>query len=486
MFMAEAHPQICATVTGRSTDDIRRARAAAERDADLVELRLDTMERPDAAGALHDRRRPAVVTCRPVREGGFFKGSEEERRRVLDEALALGAEYLDIEWDAGFDDLIRARSGRGVVISRHDFNGTPACVSAMLDQMHASGAEIVKLAVKTQSLSDLVPLLDARPSFETILIGMGPAGVASRILAARFRSRWTYAGDGVAPGQLTTSRLLQEFRFRRISPDATIYGVLGRPIAHSLSAAMHNAGFDALKRNAVYVPLEAVDVADFRRFANATGLQGASVTTPFKVDVMSLVDDISPLASAVGAVNTIVVKGHRWIGANTDVDGFIDPLKRRTQREGMRAIVLGAGGAARAVAFALVRDGADVAIAARRAEAAADIARAAGARVSEWPPRQDSWDLLVNATPIGSAASPGSPIPAEAGLTPGGIVYDLISTPNPTELMRAASHAGCEVIGGLEMLVAQAERQFELWTGERPPAGLFADAAAEAVRKRES
>lgn len=483
-FMAE--PQICATVTGRSTEDIRRARAAAEVDADLVELRLDTMEKPDAAGALRDRRRPAVVTCRPVREGGFFNGSEEERRRVLDDACALGAEYLDVEWDAGFDDLIRARGGRGVVISRHDFNGTPSSVSSVLERLHASGAEIVKLAVKTETLSDLVPLLDAQAPFETILIGMGMPGVASRILAARFRSRWTYAGDGVAPGQLTTARLLQEFRFRRIRPDAALYGVLGRPIAHSLSAAMHNAGFDALKLNAAYIPLEAADVADFRRFADATGLQGASVTTPFKIDVMSMVDEVSPLASAVGAVNTIVVSGGRWIGTNTDVDGFLEPLSRRTACRGLRATILGAGGAARAVAFGLLREGADVTITARRADAAANVARAVGARVSEWPPAPGSWDLLVNATPVGGPAVTGSPIASANQLTPGGIVYDLIYTPNPTALMQDAARAGCAVIGGLEMLVAQAEQQFELWTGQRPPAGLFAEAAAEAIRKRES
>jgi 3-dehydroquinate dehydratase/shikimate dehydrogenase len=356
-------------------------------------------------------------------------------------------------------------------------------VTDLLSRMHTSGAEIVKLAVKTRTLSDLVPLLDARPSFETILIGMGTAGVASRVLAARFGSRWTYAGDGVAPGQLSMNRLLHEFRFRRIRPDAAIYGVLGRPVTHSLSAAMHNAGFEARKLNAAYVPLEAADVADFRRFADAADLRGASVTIPFKVDIMPLVDEVTPIARAVGAVNTIVVADGRWIGTNTDAEGFLEPLKRRTDCARLRATVLGAGGAARAVAFALVREGAAVTISARRQEAATAVARSAGAKTDAWPPPAGSWDLLVNATPVGSHAVPGSPL---ASIRGGRIVYDLIYTPTPTELMRAAAQAGCEVIGGLEMLVAQAEQQFELWTGQRPPSGLFADAAAEAIRKRES
>ena len=482
-FLFMAGPQICATVTGRSTDAFRTARTAAEPDADLIELRLDTMDRPDPAAALNGRRRPAIVTCRPVREGGHFAGSEEERRRILEDACALGAEFVDVEWDAGFDGLIRSRGGRGVVMSRHDFSGTPSSLSDLLNEMHASGSEIVKLAVNTRSLSDLVHLLEARPPFEAILIGLGAAGVSSRILAARFGSRWTYAGDGVAPGQLSTTRLLQEFRFRRIRPDAAVYGVLGRPVMNSLSSAMHNAGFDAAGLNAVYVPLEASDVADFRRFAAAMDLRGASVTIPFKVDVTSQLDEVSPLATAVGAVNTIVVTNQRWIGTNTDVDGFLSPLKRRAAIRGLRATVLGAGGAARAVGYALAQEGAKVSISARRTDAADTIARAIGARTDSWPPPADSWDLLVNATPVGSRAVPGSPVSSVAHH---GIVYDLIYDPNPTELMQLAAHAKCEVIGGLDMLVAQAERQFELWTGQRPPAGLFADAAAQAIRKRES
>lgn len=476
-------PRICATVTGASAEALRAARCAAEHEADLVELRLDTMERPDPEAGLNGRARPAVVTCRPVREGGHFTGSEDERRRILERSAALGAEYIDVEWDAGFDDLVRARNGRGIVVSRHDFERTPEDVPELLASMRVTGAEIVKLAVATRSLSDLVPLLDARPPTDSILIGMGSPGVASRILAGRFGSAWTYAGNGVAPGQLTVSRLLHEFRFRRIRNDAAIYGLVGRPIGHSLSAAMHNAGFEAANINAVYVPFEAADIADFRRCAEALGVQGASVTTPFKRDILSMLDEVSPLAASVGAVNTIVKKDGRWIGTNTDVEGFLEPLRRRTPLQGLRATVLGAGGAARGVAFALKREGADVAISARRPAAAAEVAAAIGARVESWPAEPGSWDLIVNATPVGGPAAKGSPLHA---FPSSGIVYDLIYEPDPTELMTAATRAGCRVIGGIEMLAAQAERQFELWTGARPAGGLFAAAAADAIRKRES
>src|SRR5262249_42477172 len=245
--------QLCITVIGRTADDLRRARAFAEADADLVELRVDSMERPDAAAALEGRTTPAVVTCRPLREGGMFEGPEEDRLRVLSEAHALGAEFIDLEWDAVRAPVMQARGGRGVIVSRHVFDCTPRNAAAMMDHLRGQGAEVAKLAAMTERIADLRTLLQAvRPGPSSVLIGMGAGGTATRVLASRYGSRWTYAGDRVAPGQIPASRLIDEFRFRRIKPDGAIYGVLGRPVTHSLSPAMHNAGFAALGLNAVY------------------------------------------------------------------------------------------------------------------------------------------------------------------------------------------------------------------------------------------
>jgi 3-dehydroquinate dehydratase / shikimate dehydrogenase len=481
--------ELCITVIGKTADEIRRQRAAAEADADLIELRLDTMDRPDAAAALDGRKKPAIVTCRPLREGGMFDGPEEDRLRVLDDAHARGAEFIDLEWDALRAPVMQARGGRGVVVSRHVFDCTPANAGAMMDYLRGQGGEIAKLAVMTERLADLRTLLHAsRPDRASILIGMGSGGAATRVLAARYGSRWTYAGNGVAPGQMPASRLLSEFRFRRIRPDAAVYGVLGRPVSRSLSPAMHNAGFAALGLNAVYVPLETRDLEELRPLASEIGLRGLSVTIPFKQDVIPLLDEIAPAAETAGAVNTIAIRdggtglgAGRWIGSNTDADGFLAPLRERgMDLRALRVVLLGAGGAARGVGLALAREGAHVAVSARRADEAARVARAIGGQTTTWPPPAGWWDLLVNATPVGSRAMPGTPFD---GPFDGRLVYDLVYEPDPTELMQRAADAGVEAIGGLAMLVAQAERQFEIWTGQRPPAGLFADAAASA-RKR--
>jgi 3-dehydroquinate dehydratase/shikimate dehydrogenase len=463
-------------------EEIRRGRDAAS-GADIVELRLDYADRPDAAAALEGRRTPIVVTCRAQWEGGRFRGSEEERRRILESALANGADYVDVEAAASFaSDLVRANRGRRIVISEHNFDGVPPDLASRFDALRRYGAEIAKLAVHVDRLEEMIPLFELGRSrgddngHGHILIAMGSAGLTSRILAARLGSRWTYAGDNVAPGQLTLGRLLQDFRFRRIAADAALYGVVGNPIVHSRSPVMHNAGFAALGMNAVYVPLEARDAEDFVRFARGANLRGASITTPFKVGLLPYLDEVEPLAARVGAINTLMVRGGRWIGANTDVDGFLAPLSGRIALGGARAVVLGAGGAARAVAVALADRGAAVTMSARRPDAARDIADAVGGSVTAFPPREATCDLLVNATTAGSVANPGNPM---AGAQPRGrIVYDLVYSPLETELLKDAKAQGCETIGGIEMLIAQAERQFELWTGQRPPRGLFASAVA--------
>jgi 3-dehydroquinate dehydratase/shikimate dehydrogenase len=459
-------------------EDLRRNRDAAS-SADLVELRLDLVDRPDVAGALEGRRTPVIVTCRAHWEGGRFSGSEEERRRILDSAIAQGAEYVDVEAAAVFaEDVIASRGGRGVIVSSHVFGDPPADLVDRYNALRATGAEVAKLAIQVSTLKETVPLVDlaAKNTTGHVLIAMGNQGLPTRVLAARLRNRWTYVGDGIAPGQLPASRFIRDFRFRRIAADAALYAVVGNPVIHSRSPVMHNAGFAALGLKAVYLPLEARDVGDFVAFAREMRLAGVSITAPFKIGLMPHVDVIDPLAKQVGAINTITVRSGRWLGANTDVEGFLAPLVRRISLEGARVSVIGAGGAARAVAVALASRRAKVTICARKTDEARAIADLVGGSAGDFPPRPSSWDVLVNATPVGSEKKPGTPM----GNVPldGAIVFDLVYAPADTELLRSARAAGCQTIGGIEMLIAQAERQFELWTGQRPPAGLFEAAAA--------
>ena len=477
--MAANRPLLCVTVTAPTTADLCRKRDEVA-DADLVELRLDSVSDPNAAGALAGRRTPVIVTCRPTWEGGYFSGPEDVRRRILADAMSLGAEYVDLEWRAHFDDLIRETDGRRIVLSSHDFDGIPSDLAARAQAMRSTGAEVVKIAATTRELGDCVPLFDLGAQIgrhsRLVVIGMGDAGLSTRVLAGRFGSAWTYAGSEHQVGQLAADDLLKTYRFRTLSDSTYLYGLVGRPVTHSVSPAMHNAAFVATNRDAVYLPLPAASAGDFVAFARALGVKGASVTVPYKVDMLDHVDEVDAIGRRIGAINTVNATDGRWLGGNTDAMAFLEPLEARVPLKGAAASVLGAGGAARAVAVALTGSGAHVRIHARNAQQAGRVAGLAAAKTGPWPPDKGTWDVLINCTPVGMhPAVHETPIPAE--LLTGTCVYDLIYNPTTTQLLRDAKVAGCQTIGGLEMLVGQAQEQFRWWTGARPPVGVMREAA---------
>ena len=481
-----SRPLLVITVAAPTTAELRRRRDAATlAGADLVELRLDSVGDPDVTAAVAGRKGPVIVTCRPEWEGGAFKDAESERLRILECALQQGAEYIDIEFKAAFTPgLISSTGGKRIVLSSHDFQGVPPDLNERIRAMRAAGAEIVKVAITAHSLADNLQLLQLERARQTVLIGMGPIGAATRVLAAHFHSHWTYAGDAHAPGMLPVGRMLDEFRFRQISAATPIYGVVGSPLTHSVSPAMHNAAFRAAGVDAVYLPLAASSADDFTMFATALGVQGVSITIPYKVDLFQRADEVDALSRKVGAVNTYRRDGLRWEARNTDVSGFLAPLAGRLNLRGARAAILGTGGAARAVAVALGSAGSHVTVYGRNRGKAKDVAALAAGIWEAFPVVPQSWDLLVNTTPVGMFPDVDD-TPFE-GTFDGRVVYDLVYNPMETRLLKEAAAAGCDVIGGLDMLVAQAEDQSEWWIGSRPPAGLMRQAALRVLNSGSS
>ncbi len=485
--MADTTP-LCVTIAAGSMPELR-ARRDAQPPGTLVELRLDMVDAPDVRGALAGRRNPVLVTCRPAWEGGQFAGSEEDRLQLLRTALREGAEYVDVEWAAyeaaAFSDTERRR----LVLSVHDFSGIPPGLDERLAAMRAAGPGVVKVAVKDHnSLADTVRLRELTAGLEgpKAVIAMGEAGVASRILAARFGSCWSYASDAgaVAPGQLSADRLRREFRCDTITAHTAVYGLLGKPVSHSVSPAMHNAAFGAAGLDAVYLPLAADSFNDFQAFARAFAERGVSVTAPYKVDAYHAAAAHDTRGERAQSINTLRRTDSGWEGLNSDHDGFLAPLAG-VALDGRRATVLGAGGAARTVALALKERGAVVTIVSRRTAQAHATAALAGVTAAAWPVARGSWDLLVNATPVGTAPLvDDSPLPAAA--LDGSTVYDLVYNPPRTRLMADAAARGCRVIGGLEMLVAQAQAQSAWWTGVRPPADILRDAARARLEEMRS
>ena len=466
---------ICETVAADNMRDLRRLRDASV--ADMVELRLDGVADVDVTGALQDRTRPVVVTCRASWEGGRFDGSEDARIRILADAIRGGAEFVDVEWRANRSTLPAPAATR-LVISHHEFSGVPHDVESRVQSMRAESPHgIVKISCGIESVRDLVRLraIASHDTGDHVVVGMGFAGVLSRVCPAAFGSRWTYCGTA-APGQTSFDDLLSVYRVREQTAHTRVFALTGKPLAHSASPAMHNAAFAALGIDAVYAPIETDDAAAVIEVADAFGIDGVSVTAPLKRAWAPLGVQIDERGAAIGAVNTLSRLDGAWTAANFDVDGFLAPLRERgVALNAQRVVVLGAGGAARAAVWALTREAARVEICARRPAEAAALARSLGAAVGEWPPA-DGWDLLVNATPVGTwPAVEAAPIPRAT--VKGGVVYDLVYHPRQTRLLTWAREAGAATIEGLDMLVAQAALQFQHWTGRLAPREVMRDAA---------
>jgi 3-dehydroquinate dehydratase/shikimate dehydrogenase len=451
-------------------------------DADMVELRLDGVQGLDVAAALQDRKRPTIVTCRPVWEGGRWEGDEAGRRRIFAEAVSAGADYIDIERRAGWLPDTRG-SQTHIVISDHEFTATPTDIVERLHQMRRAGGNVLKLAVTTSTLPDVCRLkaavAAARLDVPVAVIGMGECGQVTRMVPSRFGSCWTYAGTA-APGQLPTRRLRDWYRVGDVSETTMVFGVAGSPLAHSASPAMHNAALRAAGIDAVYVPLPAASIGDIASAAAALDVAGLSLTAPLKTGWLSRPDvdaDDEP-ARQLGVINTLKRAEGRWVARNFDVAGFmdgLDGLARRSLGEGGPALVIGAGGAAQMAAWALSQRGMSVSITARRMDAADEAARRLGVAIVAWPPT-GAWDLLVQATPVGTwpqvEAMVLSPEAVEAR-----VVYDMVYNPEETTFLSAFRRAGAVTIGGLEMLVGQAARQFEWWHGRPADRQVMRDAA---------
>ncbi len=463
--------KLVATLADLAAADVPAARAAAARVADLVEFRVDRLPPLPMADLLGELASRAIVTCRPVREGGAYEGDEASREAVLRGALHHGTAFVDVEWDAAFADaLIAAFPGR-VVLSRHDFLAVPGDLPTLVSAMAARRPALVKIAVTPRRISDQLVFREAAAAAgdtPVVLIAMGTAGLASRILAERVGSCWTYSGAAIAPGQVPPDVMRARFRVGSQTPATQVFGVAGRPVGHSLSPTLHNAAFQALGIDAVYLPFEAHDIDDLLTAAEAFDVRGLSVTAPFKLDALSRAVRADPLATRLGAANTLARAADGWLASNTDVEGFLQPLRSRMPLAGARVAVLGGGGAARAVVAGLHGEGARVTVHARRRDQAVALAPL-GATAGEWPPARGSWDLLVNTTPVGTTPDAHASPLAPAALAGGGLVYDLVYNPGRTRLLRDAAAAGCATLGGLEMLVAQAALQVATWLAVDPP-----------------
>ncbi len=481
--------------------------AAASAGADMVELRLDYLtDTGDEAlrTLLTDPPCPVLATCRTTAEGGRSQGSDGERAEILARAAAMGAAWVDFELasmaDAGA--LTGADRPAALIASTHDFDRRPADLEATLAQMESSPADVNKVAFAAAGPEDAWAAFDilrssAKPA---MALAMGEQGLASRVMARKFGAFGTFAsltrGCGSAPGQPTLDDLRTLYRWDSINAETTLFGVIGCPVGHSMSPAIHNASFAAAVSNAVYLPLRIEPGADnFNRFIDAvlqrpwSDVVGLSVTIPHKENALARVGagNVDELARSIGAINTILVTGdpgQPLVGINTDyaaaIDALVDGMEcTREDLDGREVAVLGAGGAARAIVAALAYYGAVTTVYNRTASRAEQLAAefdgsgagAGSVKAAGFDTMSGEFaEIIINCTPVGMHPNVDAcPIPDDVHLEAPTVVFDTIYTPLTTRLLQRADDGGCITVSGVEMFINQAAAQFEFWTGEPAP-----------------
>ena len=491
--------RLCAVVAASTAAEMRKQIRSALRETRTIELRLDWLrsdaERSRFLRSLKKRSHRNVTllaTCRRREGGGKFPGDVERELYWLIQAREAGCQWCDLEVET-----LRQLPGQSVreypvpsrvLLSVHDFERTPPLPRAV-NPPSRGGVDAVKVAAKARTIADSIRLLRlARHSRNFVAVPMGEVGLPARILALREGSALAYApvAEATAPGQVSLEEMAHLYRAPTLTRATRVYAVIGDPVGHSLSPLLHNTGFAARHVNAVYLPFLVHQLSDFLAAVPQFGVRGFSVTLPHKQTILKHLKECEPLAAEIGAVNTVVVRSNGSLyGCNTDYVGVLRALQTELSIKGSRALIFGAGGSARAAAFALARGGAVVGVCARREKAARELARAVGGEViPRRALRTEFFDAILNATPVGM-----HPHDAISPLSPGElhcrIVMDLIYRPQRTRLLRIAEQKGITTVSGVEMFLAQGIAQWEIWTEKRAPEAAMRRAVLDALRAEE-
>jgi len=485
--------RICLCLTASSVredlDLIARNRPLIQ----MAELRVDLLDPGERAHAWRIAAGcdlPLILAARRPSDGGRMDASESERigllRGLVSRARDRGRAFafVDLEDDLAVPDLersVREAAGR-IIRSRHDLAGVPRDLARVMTALRRHPSDLPKGAFLTRGSEDLLALFEAGQSlgFERILVGMGDFGFATRVLTARTGSFLTFASADeaavkAAAGQTDPTTLCQLYRYPRLRRDTAIYGVIGNPVMHSRSPHIHNRGFRLCGVDAVYLPFLVDSVPAFLRLSELLGIRGLSVTIPHKQEVMTHLAAREPAVEAIGACNTLVRVGAGWRGMNTDAEGFLAPLADAGfDCAGKKAAVIGAGGAARSVVYALKAKGMPVLVLNRTAERARSLADDFGC---EWGSLDSSdlsrisgyGDLIVQTTSSGMNPRADEDPIAAYRLRGTEWVYDLVYSPPETTLLRRAVERGCRTVRGGRMLIAQALAQFRAFCGQEYP-----------------
>ena len=381
------------------------------------------------------------------------------------------------------------------MVSYHDFEETPSLekLESIYSRIHKSNPGFVKIVTSANSINDNLIIFDLLKNKQNLIaFCMGPKGEISRILAPKFGSALTYCsiskGKESASGQITLEEMKNLYHVDLIDPQTNVIGIIGEFAENSMSKHMHNPNFVRNNVNFVYVPFKTAPnelnefMDNFKRF----NFKGAAVTIPHKENIINLIHNLDETADEIGAVNTLVRDNGKIIGYNTDYYGAVESLKEKLNPKGKKMLIIGAGGAARAVIYGLKKEGAEITLVNRTAEKAKELAEQFNVDFDKMEnikslARQN--DVIINTTSLGMAPFEDGCALREDELPEGKIVMDVVYKPVITKLIKIAQKKKCKAITGDRMLIYQAVRQFELWTKVNPGFGEMEKELNKQIKK---
>lgn len=531
---------LAVSLTRRDPPLAEQVEAAVRAGAGVVELRVD---RIGDAAAVEDLLQqphevPFILTVRRAEEGGAWEAEESRRIGLIERLGQYSPGLVDVEYAAwqrsadvrrrigelcglqeapgasdeattqkrdgrrGGNGGAAAEEGAGtqrgdneLILSHHDLHGTPPNLEEVFERLFAAPAGILKAVFTARDALDSCRVLEQLHRRggrrKLIALAMGAAGLPARVLARKFGGFLTFAalarGAESAPGQPTVAELRDVYRWDAVNPRTRVFGVIGWPVARSLSPRLHNAAMAAEQIDGVYLPLPVgptyADLAAFLDYVTRNGwldFAGLSVTIPHKEHVARWLDErgypLGEMARHCGAVNTLVrTSDGGWRGENTDAGGALLTLEGVPELahgglNGRTADVLGAGGVARAVVAALVSRGCRVTVYNRSEDRARTLAQQLRCDWEPWDRRSSgTGEILINCSSVGMTPDVESSPVSTDRLRPKTVVFDTVYIPATTRLLREACARGCRVVGGVELLVAQGAAQYELWHGRPAP-----------------
>ncbi len=437
---------------------------------DLLELRVDLLKKSeikklDSFPKLVDL--PVILTYRKVEDGGEFSGSDISRAKLFEELQYSGYKYFDLE--AGFYPRIK-NSDLTIIRSTHNFLQKPDNLEDIIIKANSCG-EIPKVAYSVNSFGELLDFYSTMKrlsDYKKIVLAMGEFGLSTRILSKKIGSEFTYSSCNSklkSLGHIEPNILCDVYNYKNISKRTSIYGIIGNPIYHSKSPELHNSFIKSKNRDAVYVPFLVDDLQSFIKLVEFLDIKGFSVTVPFKKDVVSYLDWKSEGVEHIGACNTVKVHNKKLFGYNTDAFGFINQLNEVVNLKDKKVAVIGAGGAANSIVFALKREGAIVTIFNRTLENAKVLANRNGCKFESLSNIRNfnNFDIVVQTTVAGMGRLKKINPVKDYKFSGKEICYDIVYSPLKTKFLKKAVRSGAKVLYGDRMLKEQALEQFKIF-----------------------